>query len=164
FPWLLVRATGRFHSFGGGRVDCYRRVIAQRARFKAVSSRCRVPSHFLSRAREKVTKERGTPMARPPGILPCGCAGGFRGFPTAHPCTGGKLARIPASHPADFPPPTRRAIGVPGKAARSRRALGRSREAAARTRAAAQRALPLIRLFEECAQDARRSSGALGRR
>src|SRR6185312_5034143 len=82
-------------------------------------------------AREKVTKERGTPMARPPGILPCGCAGGFRGFPTAHPCAGGKLARIPASHPADFPPPTRRAIGAPGKAARSRRALGRSRVAAA---------------------------------
>ena len=58
-------------------------------------------------------------MARPPGILPCGCAGGFRGFPTAPPCAGGKLARIHASHPADFPPPARRAIGAPGKAARS---------------------------------------------
>ena len=74
-------------------------------------------------------------MARPPGIgqlllhclnsgihalaMPSGCAGGFRGFPTAHPCTGGKLARIHAGHPADFPPPTRRTIGAPGEAARS---------------------------------------------
>src|SRR6185437_1725722 len=48
-----------------------------------------------------------------------GCAGGLRGFPTAPPCAGGKLARIPAGHPADFPPPTRRAIGGPGEAARS---------------------------------------------
>ena len=84
-----------------------------------VSSPCRGPSHFLLRAQEKVTKEKGTPMARPPGILPYGCAGGLRGFPTAHPCAGGKLARIPAGHPADFPPPTRRAIGAPGRAARS---------------------------------------------
>src|SRR6185503_8428473 len=129
--------------------------------FKLVSSRCRGPSYFSLRGQRKVTQREATPMARPPGILPCGYAGGLRGFPTAHPCTGGKLARIHASHPADFPPPARRAIGAPGKAARSRRALGRSREAAARTRAAAQRALPLIRLFEECAQDARRSSGAL---
>src|SRR6185312_11400823 len=106
FPWLLVRATGRFHSFGGGRVDCYRRVIAQRARFKAVSSRCRVPSHFLSRAREKVTKERGTPMARPPGILPCGCAGGLRGFSTAHPVLAKNWpASLPATLRAFLRPP-----------------------------------------------------------
>jgi len=71
-------------------------------------------------------------MARPPGILPSGCAGGFRGFPTAHPCTGEKLARIPASHPVDFPPPARRAIGAPGKAARSQRALFRRARARAR--------------------------------
>ena len=54
-------------------------------------------------------------MARPPGILPSGCAGGFRGFSTARPCTGEELARIHASHPADFPPPARRTIGVPDK-------------------------------------------------
>jgi len=71
-------------------------------------------------------------MARPPGILPSGCAGGFRSFSTARPCTGEKLAGIPAGHPADFPPPARRAIGAPGKTARSRRALGRSRCVAAR--------------------------------
>jgi len=101
------------------------------ARFKAVSSRCRGPSHFSLRGQRKVTKREATPMARPPGILPSGCAGGLRGFPTAHPCTGGKLARIPAGHPSDFPPPARRAIGAPGRAARSRRALRRSRCAAA---------------------------------
>src|SRR6185312_1170306 len=89
------------------------------ANFKAVSSACRRPSHVLSRAREKVTEERGTPMARPPGILPSVYAGGCRGFPTAPPCAGGKLARIHASHPADFPSPARRAIGAPGDAARS---------------------------------------------
>jgi len=61
-------------------------------------------------------------MARPPGLLPYGCAGGLRGFPTAPPCAGGKLARIHAGHPADFPPPARRAIGAPGRAACSRRA------------------------------------------
>src|SRR6185312_4828242 len=64
-------------------------------------------------------------MARPPGILPSGCAGGFRGFSTARPRTGEELARIHASHPADFPPPARRAIGAPGRAARFRRALFR---------------------------------------
>jgi len=33
-------------------------------------------------------------MARPSGILPCGCAGGLRGFSTARPCTGEKLAGL----------------------------------------------------------------------
>ena len=58
-------------------------------------------------------------MARPPGLLPSGCAGGLRGFSTARPCTGEKLAGLRAGHPADFPSPTRRAIGAPGEAARS---------------------------------------------
>ena len=84
-----------------------------------VSCPCRGASYFLSRGREKVTKERATPRTRPPGILPCGCACGLRGFPTAHPCTGGKLARFHAGHPADFPSPTRRVRGAPGNAARS---------------------------------------------
>ena len=56
--------------------------------------------------KRKEPKGNGTPMARPPGILPCGCAGGWR--------------------TADFPPPARRAIGAPGKAARSRRAEARA--------------------------------------
>jgi len=78
-----------------------------------LSCPCRGASHFSLRGQRKVTKREATPMARPTGILPSGCAGGFRGFPTAHPCTGEKLARIPASHPVDFPPPARRAIGAP---------------------------------------------------
>ena len=40
-------------------------------------------------------------------------------------CPGDKLADIPAGHPAGFPSPTRRAIGAPGRAARSQRALFR---------------------------------------
>jgi hypothetical protein len=78
-----------------------------------VSAPCRGPSHFSLFGQRKVTKREATPMARPPGILPCGCAGGLRGFSTAHPCAAEKLARIPASHPSDFPPPTRHAIGAP---------------------------------------------------
>ena len=113
------------------------------ARDKAVSCTCRRPSSFLfacprmrrsaceqrswpGRAegrmpgvKRKEPKRSGTPMARPPGVLPSGCAGGLRGFPTAPPCADGKLARIPAGHPADFPPPARRATGGPGRAARS---------------------------------------------
>jgi hypothetical protein len=49
-------------------------------------------------------------------------------------CPGEKLARIPAGHPADFPPPTRRAIGAPGRAARSQRAEARTRARAASLR------------------------------
>src|SRR6185312_7850764 len=78
-----------------------------------LSCPCRGASHFSLRGQRKVTKREATPMARPPGILPSGCAGGFRVFSTARPCTGEKLARIPASHPVDFPPPPRRAIGAP---------------------------------------------------
>ena len=96
---------------------------------KAVSSRCRGPSYFSLCGQRKVTKREATPMARPPGILPSGCAGGWRGFSAAPPCAVEKLARIPASHPADFPPPTRRAIGAPGRAARSKRALFKRAEA-----------------------------------
>ncbi len=82
-----------------------------------VSERFRTPcgrlSYFSLNGQRKVAKREATPMARPPGILPSGCAGGLRGFPTAHPCAGGKLARLRAGHPADYPPPTRRAIGAP---------------------------------------------------
>jgi hypothetical protein len=38
-------------------------------------SRCRGPGHFLLRAQEKVTKEKGTPQRRPSGL--CGSAGLF---------------------------------------------------------------------------------------
>jgi len=65
------------------------------------------------------SKREATPRTRPPGILPRGCEGGLRGFSTAHPCAVEKLARIHSGHPADFPSPTRRVRGAPGRAARS---------------------------------------------
>ncbi len=44
-------------------------------------------------------------------VVGCGCAGELRGFPSAPPCTGGKLARLRACHPcgrsASHPPPHR---------------------------------------------------------
>ena len=61
-------------------------------------------------------------MARPPGLLPYRCACGLRGFSTAPPVP---AKNWPASLPAilrTIPPPTRRAIGAPGRAARSQRA------------------------------------------
>jgi len=81
-------------------------------------SGARVTSPLLVQRRSN--QEETTPRWR--ALRPSmgsGCAGGLRGFPTAHPCTGEKLARIHAGHPADFPSPTRRAIGAPGRAARS---------------------------------------------
>jgi len=86
-----------------------------------VSPPCRGASSFLfacPRTRRSACEQRSWP-ARAEGLLPCGCAGGLRVFSTAPPCAGEKLTRIPAGHPADFPPPTRRAIGAPGRAARS---------------------------------------------
>ena len=50
-------------------------------------------------------------------ILSIRFAVGLRGFSTAHPCAGEKLAGIPAGHPAGFPTPARRCRGAPGKAA-----------------------------------------------
>lgn len=87
-------------------------------------------------------------MARLPGIVPSGCTGGLRGFPTTRPCTGGNLARVHSGHPADFPQPARRAIGAPEK----QRALGAHSDAAvARLRNAARRAFGrTIEGFAEC--------------
>jgi len=89
-----------------------------------VTKRFRAPAGAratsLLLVQKRSSQEKTTPRWR--ALRPsmgCGCAGGLRGFSTARPCTGEKLARIPASHPADFPPPTRRALGAPGKAARS---------------------------------------------
>ena len=113
-----------------------------RGAFKIKSFRPPSEGELLSLAWPRESNQReGHPMARPPGILPCGCAGGLRGFSTAHPCAGEKLAGIHAGHPAGFPPPTRRAIGAPGRAARSRRAL--FREAKSKARQQQSRASPL---------------------
>ena len=86
-------------------------------RFRAAAA-ARATSLLLVQKRS--SPEKTTPRWR--ALRPSmgsGCAGGLRGFPTAPPCTGGKLARFLAGHPADFPPPARHAIGAPGEAARS---------------------------------------------
>ena len=67
-------------------------------------------------------------------LCPAGARAGY-GVVRRDSCPGEKLARIPASHPTDFPIPARRAIAAPGKAARSQRA-----EAKAKAKAEALRA------------------------
>jgi len=68
------------------------------------------PSHFLLRAQEKVTKEKGTPRGRLAGVLPAKCVKGGRGFSTAHPWADEKQADLRVGFPAGFsahpsPPP-----------------------------------------------------------
>jgi hypothetical protein len=63
--------------------------------------------HFLLRAQEKVTKEKGTPQTCPPGLLPCGSVGRDRGSSTAHPVlTTNARASLPAPLRAFRPRPT----------------------------------------------------------
>src|SRR6185437_8901745 len=56
-----------------------------------VSAPCRGPSHFLLRAQEKVTKEKGTPARRSPSILPCESVSLGRAFRRGS-CPGEKCA------------------------------------------------------------------------
>ena len=77
-------------------------------------TRLRRASHFPLLAQRKVTKGKGTPMPRSPGILPCDFARVLRGSLTAHPCAGSELAGIPAGHPAGLfsaPSPRHRGPG-----------------------------------------------------
>jgi hypothetical protein len=74
-------------------------------------------------AKEKVTQEKGHPDGAPCGHPALRVRGWATGFFDSTSCAGEKLAGILAGHPAGFPSPTRRAIGAPGRAARSRRAL-----------------------------------------
>ena len=74
-------------------------------------------------AKEKVTQEKGHPDGAPCGHPALRVRGWATGFFDSTSCAGEKLAGIPAGHPAGFPSPTRRAIGAPGRAARSQRAL-----------------------------------------
>jgi hypothetical protein len=59
-------------------------------------------SHFLSLAREKVTKERGTPLTRFAGIRARKVRGRVTGFVDRASCPDAKLAGIHAGHPAGF--------------------------------------------------------------
>src|SRR5271154_3436528 len=58
--------------------------------------------HFLLSGQEKVTKEKATPRARLPGILPSRCAIGLRGSLNIRPCTCSELARIVRAILTDF--------------------------------------------------------------
>ncbi len=60
----------------------------------------RLACYFSLLAQREVTKRKGTPIPRSPGILPCDCARRLRGSPTVHPCTDVELAGIHAGHPA----------------------------------------------------------------
>ena len=73
----------------------------------------------------EVTKRKGTPMPRSPGILPCDFARGLRGSPTVHPCTDVERAGFQPPPLRADPAPPLRAIGVPVSAHPAR--PGRSR-------------------------------------
>jgi len=53
-------------------------------------------------------------MARPAPIHGLRVRGRVTGFFDGTSLYRRKTGRLPAGHPADFPPPTRRAIGAPG--------------------------------------------------
>jgi hypothetical protein len=81
--------------FVGGRHPCLIPLASRRA------------GHFLLRAQEKVTKEKGTPQTCPPGLLPCGSVGRDRGSSTAPPVlTTNARASLPAPLRAFRPRPT----------------------------------------------------------
>jgi hypothetical protein len=75
----------------------------------------RPPSHFSLLAQREVTKRKGTPVPRPADILSSGCARRLRGFPTARPCTDGKLAHFLCATLRASSPPPRRGTGAPLK-------------------------------------------------
>jgi hypothetical protein len=72
------------------------------------------PTSYLSLlAQRKVTERKGTPMERPPGLLPYGCASVGWGLLTAPPCAGSKRARVVRAPLRADPPNRRRSIGAP---------------------------------------------------
>jgi len=78
---------------------------------------------------KKVTKESTPQAARPPGILPCGCANALRGPLNVRPCTCSELARILRAILRTFPARIRRASWGPNSAASCRRSRSKRREA-----------------------------------
>jgi hypothetical protein len=77
-------------------------------------------SHLSLLAQRKVTERKGTPMERPPGILPFGCASVGWGLLTAPPCAGSKRARVVRAPLRADPPNRRRSIGAPVSGHRGR--------------------------------------------
>jgi hypothetical protein len=103
-------------------------------------------SYFLSLAREKVTKERGTPLPRFAGPRARKVRGWVTGFVDSTSCADAKLAGIRAGHPAGCSsthPPLQRG---PGRATRLLRVLFRR----ARSTAKQRQSDASLRLFTEC--------------
>jgi hypothetical protein len=123
--------------------------------FRAKSFRAPTAPELLSLcvAKEKVTKEKGHPASALSGHPARKVRVRVTGFVDRASCPDDKLAGIPAGHPAGFPSPTRRAIGAPGRAARSQRALfrrARSRAGAKPQQSDALLWLLLFRFITEC--------------
>jgi len=95
---------------------------------------------FLSLAREKGTKERGTPLPRFPGIHARKVRVRVTGFVDRASCPDAKLTGIPAGHPAGCSSTARRCRGAPGRATRILRVLFRT----ARSKAPRSSALQLF--------------------
>jgi len=77
------------------------------------SARLRRAGHFLCLCKE--SSQRNTPRkARPPGLLPCGCAKALRGSLNVRPCTCSERARVVRAPLRAFPPHLRRALRGPG--------------------------------------------------
>ena len=109
--------TGRTSS-GQGPSDFALRVFLHRyaahfwGRSKAFT-RLQRASHFLLRGQEKVTKEKATPMRWSPGILPCDCAAGLRGFADSTSMCWQRTGRDPSRPPyGPFPRPVATAYGT----------------------------------------------------
>ncbi len=87
--------------------------------FRAKSFRPPAEAESLSLcvAKEKVTQEKGHPAYAPCGHPARKVRGRVTGLVDRASCPDAKLVRIPANHPAGFPPPARRFRWVPGRAA-----------------------------------------------
>jgi len=123
--------------------------------FGAKSFRLPAAAELLSLcvAKEKVTQEKGHPDGAPCGHPALRVRGWATGFVDRASCPDDKLAGIRAGHPAGFPPPTRRAIGAPGRAARSQRALLRRARSRTGAKPRESDALPwflLVSFITEC--------------
>jgi hypothetical protein len=96
--------------------SCRSGVLLSRSKIKINSVSFRPadgPSHFLLLAQEEVTKEKGTPVWRLPGILPSRSAFGLRGFADSASCAGRTLAHPCARPCGPCSTPARRQTGAP---------------------------------------------------
>ena len=89
-------------------------------------TRLRRATYFLLRGQEKVGKEKATPKRWSPGILPCDCAAGLRGFADSTSVCWQRTGRDPSRPPCGpFLRPAATAYGA--RIARILRARAKSR-------------------------------------